>query len=155
KDEGAVHVRVDLPDNAMISPTAFARLTLIAEADGQPAQSVTRDVPAMPAGTPSVSFGDLAIGKGVRLSVLGFATSGRLVGFGRALPPVDIAAGTVRDVDILLRRPFAYVTGGTSLHLFDTTVEPGTAFASTLDLVAMPTAVATTPDGAEVVVVAG
>jgi len=155
--DGAVHVRVILPESSALSPVAskLARLTLIAESEGVPAQSTTRDVPANPASGGAVSFGDVPVGAGVRLSLLGYAASGRLVGYGRAIAAVDVSGDAVRDVEIRLRKPFTYVTGGNRLHAFDTTVEAGQSFVGKLDIVTMPTAVATTPDGAEIVVVSG
>jgi hypothetical protein len=157
-ESGAVHVRIEVPEKAALSPlmSGPARLTLIAEADGQPAQSATRDLPAPgAAATSTVSFGEIAVGTGVRVSLLAETAAGRLVGFGRASTPLAVTTGDAPDVPIRLRRPYAYVAGGASLAVFDTTVEPGAAFAAELDAVAQPHAVATTPDGAEIVVVAG
>src|SRR5262245_13119515 len=115
--DGAVHVTIDLPASATLSPLSsqLARLTLIAERPGQPAQSSTRDVPPMPAGKPALSFGDIAVGAGVRVSLLGLTSSGRLVGFGRTNAPLDVSGSDVVDVTIRLRRPFAYVAGGAQL----------------------------------------
>lgn len=154
-DSGAVHVRIEVPEKAALSPlmTRPARMTLIAEADGQPAQSATRELPAT--GAPTVSFGEIAVGAGVRVSLLAETAAGRLVGYGRTSAPLDVGSDSALDVPIRLRRPYAYVSGGSRLAVFDTTVETGAAFASRLEGVAQPRAVATTPDGAEIVVVAG
>ena len=155
-DAGGVHISIGLPDDAL-SPVAqnLARLELVAESDGKPAESVTRDVPAAAMGRPAIGFGDIALGNAVRLSLRGFSASGRLVGFGRASAPVDIKDGSSLAVSIPLRRPFAYVAGGSSLVACDTTVEPGDAFVSAIDAGAAPAAVATTADGTEVLAIGG
>jgi hypothetical protein len=154
-DDGAVHVRVLWPESAQLSPVSseLARLTLVTESAGAPAQASTRDVPATGGGT--VSFGALPLAAGVRISLLGHTAAGRLVGYGRASVPIDVDGGTVHEVPIRVRRPFAYVSGGARLQVFDTTVEAGQPFASELEAAATPSAVATTPDGAEVVVLSG
>jgi hypothetical protein len=154
--EGAVHVRVELPENATLSPLAsgLAQLTLVAERDGEPAQTTTRLLPAMPVGAPAVGFGDLGVGPGARVSLVGRTAAGRLVGFGRAAAPLDVAPGDTVEIAIPLRRPFAYVAGGGRLGAFDTTVEPADPFATRIESVVDPVAVTVTPDGAEIVVVA-
>jgi len=115
-NDGAVHIAIALPDDALSPLTEdLTRLELVAEADGKPAESVTRDVPPNARGQATIGFGDLAIGDGVRLSLFGFGASGRLVGYGRASVPVDFEAGNAVDISIALRRPFAYVAGGSSL----------------------------------------
>jgi hypothetical protein len=129
-------------------------MTLIAEIDGQPAQSATRDLP--PDGDArAVSFGEVAVGAGVRVSVHALTAAGRLVGYGRTSTPLEVSTSEAIEVPIRLRRPYAYVSGGASLAVFDTTVEPGAPFAAQIAAVQQPQAVAATPDGAELVVVAG
>jgi len=155
-DSGGIHIAIQLPDDAL-SPVMqnLARLELVAQVDGQPAQNLTRDVPAGPFGAPPIGFGELAIGQGVHLSLFGFSASGRLVGFGRAASTVDIKAGGSVQVRIPLRRPFAYVAGGSSLLACDTTVEPGSAFVAPLGAAAASRAVATTPDGNQLLTIGG
>lgn len=153
--EGAVHVRVSLPENPQLSPLAseLAFLTLVAERDGEPAQTATRQVPASPMGGAAVGFGDISVGPGALVSLIGRTAAGRLVGYGRASAPLDVAAGETVDLDIRLRRPYAFVAGASRLGAFDTTVEPEVPFAGRVESVVDPAAVTVTPDGAEVVVV--
>ena len=87
------------------------------------------------------------------MSLIATTAAGRLVGYGRAGAPVDIFGDQIVTVSIPLRRPFAYVAGGTKLNLFDTTLEQGAAYKSILDLgPSRPVAVATSPNGMDVVV---
>ena len=153
--EGAVHVRVEVPQNQALSPMQRdpARLTLTTERDGEPPQRETRDTPASPQEAP-LNFGEITVGANARVSLLAEAASGRMVGFGRTSTPLEVAAGEVLDVTIRLRRPFAYVAGGPALGVFDTTVESGDPFASELAGVAQPTAVTVTPDGGDLLVAA-
>src|SRR5262249_30681959 len=130
----------------------LARLGLVAEARGKLPERATRDVPN-PIGTASIGFGDLDLGPGVTVTLLGFSANGRLVGYGRASAPIDITAGSSVDVPIRLRRPFAYVAGSTTLLTADTTVEPGNPFINFINQAPAAQAVATTPHGAPVLMV--
>jgi hypothetical protein len=153
-ESGGVHVALQLPGDTSLSPLTqgLSRLELDAESPGQPAQNPARDVPLKAMSGQTIAFGDLDIASGVRLAVRGFSASGRLVGYGRALAPVSITAGSDVNVDIRLRRPFAYIAGGPTLYACDTTVE-GDDFIRSLDAVSTPDAVATTPDGNSVLAV--
>jgi len=154
-NNGGVHVEIELPTDALSPITGgLSRLDLVAEAPGKLPQRATRDLPS-PIGNATIGFGDLDLGPGVTVTLLGFSATGRLVGFGRASTPIDITAGSAVDVPIRLRRPFAYVAGGASLLACDTTVEPGDAFVDTIAAAAAPQAVATTPDGAGVIAIGG
>jgi hypothetical protein len=152
---GAVHVTIDLPDDPDLSPAAdLARLQLVSEVGGAPGQPTNRDVTSTMAGA-DIDFGTVSIHPGVRLSLIGFATTGRLVGFGRASAPITVTSDASQAVTIPLRRPFAYIAGGDALVACDTTVEPGAPFALTIDAAPQPVAAAATPDGTQVVAVGG
>jgi hypothetical protein len=151
---GAVHLQIELPDDRALSPASedLARLTLVTEIDGGQGQITSREVSSTVVGT-QISFGDVAIDAGVHLSLLAFAASGRLIGYGRALAPIAVTSDAELAVTIPLRRPFAYVSGGPALLACDTTVDPGQPFASAIADAAQPVAVAATPDGAAVIAV--
>jgi hypothetical protein len=154
-EDGTVRLRVELPADGTLSPLGpdtEARLTLIAESSGEPAEVLTRDFDPQAS---SAEFGDLAIRDGVRISLQAETPGGRLLGFGRASEPISVQAGEEIEVPIRLRRPFAYVAGAASLTAMDTTLDPGDTYHSSMGGPPNPVAVATTPDGAEIVIVAG
>jgi hypothetical protein len=150
-DDGAVRLRLVGPEVAELSPLddRLASLTLIIEADGRPPEVVTRDLGGSP-----LELGEVPVGDGVRISLLGTSSSGRMVGFARTAAPLSVSASEVVEVSLQLRRPFAYVAGGTRLWSMDTTVEPGAVYGTSLEVPDPPVALAPTPDGREVVVVA-
>ena len=154
--QGGIHLAIELPADPNLSPltAGMTRLDLHAEAAGQPLATVSRNLDADGLAGRTIGFGDLDVMPGVRLTLLGYTASGRLVGFGRASAPIDVSAGSSVEVTVRLRRPFAYVAGGSTLLACDTTVEPGSPFDTPVDVAARAAAVATTPDGSAIVSVA-
>ena len=153
---GSVELVIDLPAEARLSPVddRLARFTLIAAAEGLPARVENRDVDRAPMPGQTLAFGEVPIAPGVRIELLASSPSGRLLGFGRA-DVGEVTDGDSISVPVKLRRPFSYVAGGQSLWAFDATLESGQAYAQPVTVPAPPAAVATTPDGGEVVVAAG
>jgi hypothetical protein len=152
---GRVELVIDLPAEMALSPIddRVARLTLMTQATGLSTQVENVDVAIPPMRGQTLAFGDVPIANGVLLDLQATSPSGRLLGFGHA-GPLDVTSGDALSVSVKLRRPFAYVAGGASLWAFDATVEPGQPYARAVAMPAGPAAVATTPDGGEVVVVA-
>src|SRR5262249_8035555 len=149
---GGVEIVIDLPAAAQLSPMddRVARLTLVTRAGGRAAQVDNIDVTASPMRGNSLAFGDVPIATGVELDLQATSPSGRLLGFGHA-GPLDVTSGDAVSVSMKLRRPFVYVAGGAALWAFDATVEPGQPYARPVAVPPQPAAVATTPDGGEVV----
>jgi hypothetical protein len=152
---GSVELVIDVPADSSLSPIddRVARLTLVTQADGRSTQLQNVDVASPPMRGQILAFGDVPIDTGVMLDLQATSPSGRLLGFGHA-GPLDVTSGGAVSVSVRLRRPFVYVAGAASLWAFDATVEPGQPYARAVAMPAQPAAVATTPDGGEVVVVA-
>lgn len=154
-DDGVVRLRVDLPDDPTLSPLGpdtAAVLVLRAEADGVPPEVLSRSFdPAAGA----MDFGDLPINDGVWVSVRAESPGGTLLGYGRSGAPVRVAAGVETTVEILLRKPFAFVTGAPRLQVMDTTSDPGKRFDGEATASTDPRAVVVTPDGWAVLVARG
>lgn len=151
-DLGAVRIRIETPSEPALSPVdgRVDSLTLVVEADGLPAESRTRSALDRAEG---IDFGEVPIRDGVRLTLFASSAAGSVLGYGRAAP-IDVGATETIEVPVRLRRPFTFVAGGGDLKAFDPTLEPGQTYVSAIGL-ASPTAVATTPDGAEVLAIAG
>lgn len=155
RSSGNVEIVIDLPTEAQLSPIdeRVARLTLQTQADGRSTQTDNIDLAAPPMRGQALAFGEVPIATGVQLDLQATSPSGRLLGFGHA-GPLDVTAGDALSVSVKLRRPFVYVAGAALLWAFDATVEPGQPYALPVAVPSSPVAVATTPDGGEVVVVA-
>ncbi len=99
-----------------------------------------------------LAFGRLPVADGLDLELSGAAASGRVLAYGRAAGPVDVTVDHDIVVPVRTRLPFAYVAGGDGLLAVDTTREPGQPYATALAMPSATSAVATTSDGADVVV---
>ncbi|RMH43568.1 MAG: hypothetical protein D6689_04845 [Deltaproteobacteria bacterium] len=152
--EAGVHIELLLPDDPALSPVGdplqLAEISLIATVPGEPPQRFTQRVTD---GSHDVGLGRLPVGSGLRLAVELRAASQRLIGYGRAVAPVDVQADEDVTIPIVMRRPFAYVTGSAGLDAFDAAVEPGLPYAARLALPAPPRATAPTTAGDTLVAV--
>lgn len=103
----------------------------------------------------ALDVGSIDPGDGLRIGVELRSATQRLVGIGRS-ELLDIGSSASAKIEIHLRRPYIYVTGGTSLAAFDSAKDSGElTFVSELGAVSDPQQVATSSDGAQIVVVAG
>ncbi len=151
-DSGGVQLQLDVPSDPALDPFArsIAELTLRASRDGDPLYEATRTVDGA---VTDLSLGRLPVGDQLQLELLGTAVSGRMLAYGRAAEPVDVTADRDVTVPLRVRLPFAYVSGGDGLLAIDATREPGQSYATPLAMPSPTSAVATTGDGADVVVV--
>ncbi|MBI4510749.1 MAG: hypothetical protein HY698_14030 [Deltaproteobacteria bacterium] len=151
--EGGVRIRIDAPVDPTLSPLdeRVATVALLTEEEGQLLQLATR-----PAGdrSSSLGLGEIRVGEGVRLALQVLSPTGRMLGHGRATGPVEVSAERVSEVPIRLRRPLAFVAGAFDLRAFDTTLDPGEPMERGIAVGSFPVAVAPTPDGGELVVIA-
>ena len=103
----------------------------------------------------ALEVGAIDPGNNIRIGVELRSATQRLVGFGRS-DLLDIGAGTSAAVEVHLRRPYIYVTGDTSLAAFDSAKDSGdVTFVGAVAGVTSPQQVATSADGAEIIVVGG
>jgi hypothetical protein len=109
--EGSVEIVFLLPESESLSPIAgnLAEITVVSTVPGEPPRSEARHVTH---GSEEVNIGSVKIADGVTLAVELRSPSKRLIGYGRSAGPIDIEAEGVTEVPIMLRRPFAYATGG-------------------------------------------
>ncbi len=154
--EGTVELIFHLPEAEHLSPVgtnlSLAEITVITEVPGKEPQRQSRRALD---GSQQIDIGSVSIADGVTISVEMRSPSQRLIGFGRAAGPVDVPADGVAQVDIELRRPFAYLTGGTAgIVTLDTAVDPVFPFLSAIQMAPNPVGVAATRTGTELVTVA-
>lgn len=143
-----VTLRLDVPDDAL---AGAATLRLTATADGEVIHTAVATPPVR--GAP-IAFGEVPIAAGVTFELAGLAATGRVVAYGRS-GAVDVPDDGVIDVAIPVRRPYVYLAGGDALLAIDAAREPGDTTPIAIDVGGSPTAARVTPDGVEVVVVAG
>ena len=148
-DPGGVQLRLELPDDPALDPLVqVAELRLTARAGGEVVHTATVEDPVR--GAP-LDFGDVPVADGVEFELRGVAPSGRVVAYGRAAA-VDVGAEEVVEVPVRVRRPFVYLGGGDQLLAIDATLEPGEAYATTIDVGGPVSGAEVTADGADVVV---
>lgn len=144
--DGSVRIVVDTPVAAELSPVdeRLVTVAMTIEAEGMPPAVTTRPAAGHAEG---LDLGQVPIADGVRLSLSALNGAGRLIGFGRS-PQVDVRLGDDLEVTIRLRRPFGYVAGGSTLAVFDPTIDPGQAYLSSVGLSqGAPVAAVPSPDG--------
>lgn len=99
-----------------------------------------------------LDMGGIAPGDDLRFTVELRSPTQRLLGYGRSAL-VDMRSGESGPVPLNVRRPFVYLAGGTHVAIFDTTQDASTpAYRGQIDVIGDPLAVATTADGAELLV---
>jgi hypothetical protein len=117
---GSVDIVLDLPTPMDLAPAGASTVTLIAEAPGESPRATTSEI----RDDGSFDLGKLPVADGLSLSVVLRSTTQRVVGYGRAEARVDIRARDPVEVDVPVRRPFAYVTGPTgAIAAMDTTLD--------------------------------
>jgi len=117
---GSVDIVLDMPTEADLAPTGARTVTLVTVAPGEPARATTSAIAA----DGSFDLGKLPVEDGVSVSIVLRSPTQRVVGYGEATGLVDVTPRDAVQVDVPMRRPFAYVTGaGTNLQAFDTTAD--------------------------------
>jgi hypothetical protein len=151
-ESASVRLTLEAPTAEELSPLdgRVANLTLMVTGEGLETQIQTRAVADR---MEELSLGEVPIAPALQLTLIASDLAGRLVGFGRGEGPVDVALGDDVEVAIRMRKPFAYATGGPALLAFDTTLDATQSYLSTVQAL-NPDAVAVTPDGADVAIVA-
>jgi hypothetical protein len=120
---GRLELVLDLPEGDDLRPAGMTTVTVIA----QPFEDD-------PVATTSVisnnrfEAGELPAGEPVSLQVALRDGTGRLVGYGQALEPIELSADSLTRVRIAVRRPFLYATSSAGptngLFTFDPTSTP-------------------------------
>ena len=153
-EDASLRIRISAPADPELSPLDD-RLSLVTLQVTGP--SITTQIQSRPVvrGEP-LDLGEVPIADGLSLTLAASDAAGRLLGFGRTEAPVDVSLGVDAEIEVRLRRPFAYMIGGPQLTAIDTTFDitqpnyrrdlAGTGAAS---------AVAVPPDGRDIVVVEG
>lgn len=149
--EGSVEIRFLLPDDDLSPMTGLSEITVITDVPGEP---VRRETLLVPADATELTGGTVPIADGVEISVELRAATRRLIGYGRSDGPVDVALDGVTEVPIRVRRPFAYVTGATSVQTFDTAREAIDDYAGSIAMSPAPTVMASTHGGGELLTAA-
>ncbi|HTJ40837.1 MAG TPA: hypothetical protein VL463_02040 [Kofleriaceae bacterium] len=117
---GSVDIVLQMPSKAELAPAGAATVTLVAEQPGETPKATTSVI----SDDGSFDLGKLPVVDGLSLSVVLRSSTQRVVGYGRALTAVDITARDQLEVDMPVRRPFAYVTGASGgLVALDTTLD--------------------------------
>jgi len=149
-----VEITFLLPESAELSPigtnVTLAEVALVTDVPGESPQRFS--VPISD-GSNGLNLGRLPVADGVRLSVELRAPSQRLIGYGRSPSPVDVVADGVIQIEIRLRRPFAYVTGGAEIATYDAALEPGFPYRGAISVAPVPLAAVSTFAGDELVTV--
>src|SRR5579862_2267200 len=126
---GSVDIVLDMPQNSALAPTGAATIELIAQQLGETPTGSTSDI----ADDGSFSLGKLPVVNGLSLSVVLRSTGQRVVGYGEATSPVDVDARAAIEVDVPVRRPFAYLTGPTTgIAALDTTLDGSAKYQSSI-----------------------
>lgn len=118
--EGAVEIALAFPTDTTLSPGTLAptELTLFY---GPPGKRPSAMVTSIDDPGSALTMGRLAAGTPVHLAVALHSSTRRLVGYGRALAPVEVLPGQVTTVSLPMRRPFVYMTGGPDITVVDST----------------------------------
>jgi hypothetical protein len=147
---GGVAVHLGIPESPELDPFGqpIAELTLTAFADGRTIYSATR-----PSG--SLEFGRIPVAEDVQFELAAVAPTGRVIGFGRSAELVDVAHDRSVEVELEMRRPFAYVSGSPTMLAIDGTLEPGRDYAAPITLGGQVSAAAALPNGNEVIISIG
>lgn len=138
--DGRVVLELQLPERAELDPLRDAdTLTLDVLRGGETVHSATIEVPARGAG---LDFGDIPVGEGVQFEVRASTEAGRVVGFGRSVEAIEVSDDDEVRVPIVMRRAFAYLSGGDALVAIDASRGPGDDYVSMIDVGAPLLAVA-------------
>jgi hypothetical protein len=117
---GSVDLVLDLPADADLAPVGARTVTLVTAAPGNTPRATTSEIAA----DGSFDLGKLPVDDGLSVSVVLRSPTQRVVGYGEAPGLVDVVPRDVVEVDVPMRRPFAYLTGaGANLQAFDTTAD--------------------------------
>jgi hypothetical protein len=152
---GEVAIELILPEDPALSPAGdrLAQLTLLTWEPGQAPRSESRAIDDTSAG---LDMGLLEAGRPVNIAIELTSVTQRLIGYGASPLPVSPSSSDDSVVTIQVRRPYVYAAGSPArLDAFDSTLDPGQAGIFGGIAVSAPLASAPTPDGAELVVVAG
>jgi len=151
--EGAVSITFLMPEDDNLSPVGtdltMGQLTLTVQVPGAPPRRTSR---RLLDGSTGVDVGTIPIANGVSIAVELRSPSQRLIGFGHTATPFDVDAHGVAQVDIVMRRPIAYVTGADPLATFDGALESTFAYRGAVSTGARASVVAPTHAGDRLVV---
>lgn len=128
---GSVDIVLDMPAKAELAPAGAATITLVAQQPGTTPVATTSVI----ADDGTFDLGKLPVVSGLALSVVLRSQTQRVVGYGRAAAPVDVDARDIVEVDVPMRRPFAYVTGPSAgVAAMDTTLDATQKYQSTISI---------------------
>jgi hypothetical protein len=114
---GRLDLVLDLPDDGDLRPAGMTTVTVVAQPfSGDPVETTS-----VIAGDQTFQAGDLPAGEPVAIQVELRDATGRLVGYGRALAPVELSVDEITEVRIAVRRPFVYAASSAGLFTFDPT----------------------------------
>jgi hypothetical protein len=153
QSQGEVRLDLHYPDSQDLAPITadVGQVTLVTYGPDEAPVAETRQL--LDAGEP-LDMGRIAVGDGMTLALQLRAPNQRLLAYGRSPDALDVAADQVITVPVLVRKPYAYLTGHTRLAAFDTTRDAtaSTAYRGWLNLSRAPVVAASTQDGAFLVV---
>jgi hypothetical protein len=114
---GRLELVLDLPENGDLRPAGMTTVTVVAQPfSGDPVETTS-----VIAADDTFQAGDLPAGEPVAIQVELRDATGRLVGYGRALAPVELSVDEITQVRIAVRRPFLYAASSAGLFTFDPT----------------------------------
>jgi hypothetical protein len=121
---GAVDIVLDVPGDTSLAPAGAATVTLVTQRPGEAARAAT----SVMADDGTFDLGKLPVGNDLSVSVILRSSAQRVVGYGRAAELINVDPRNPIEVQVPMRRPFAYATGAPNqLAAFDTTVDSSRA----------------------------
>jgi hypothetical protein len=142
-----------MPELVELSPTesVIGEVSLVTYMPDEAPQSETRQL--VDPGAP-LSLGRLDVAEGVSLALELRTPNRRLIGYGRSPGTIEVQATETVRVPMKIRRPFVYVSGGTTLATFDSTRDATVtdSYLGQIDVGGSPWVAVPTQDGADLVV---
>lgn len=136
-------------DSLAPDPARIAQVTLVTTMSGSSPVSETQVV----APGNALTFGRVPAGGDVEVAIELRSATQQLIGFGRT--QVDVTAGETTPVELAIRKPFVYLSGGDALAVLDATIEDeASSSLAPLPVGGDAIAAAATRDGTELWVVA-
>ena len=153
---GSVRLRLELPASEALDPLG-PRLAAFGLTMTEPDGTLLVDTRAAADDPGLLAFGDLPVSDALTVAMTAEDGTGRLLGFGRGTAPLTIQPHEAVELAVRMRRPLVYVGGAARLKSLDPTVDGADAAAwfvdvGDADVDSTPLAVATTPDGARVLI---
>ncbi|MFH2010880.1 MAG: hypothetical protein ABI333_30045 [bacterium] len=153
KSDGSLTVSLELPTEADLNPIGDARLhrvsLVVTDAAGEVKKIST--VPWNPVGR-QLDIGEVPVGQAGSLTLIGYSSTNQVLSYGEA-SLLNIGARDAVIVSMAFRKPFAYISGGPEISIFDTSRSHSEDLVQPIALDTenqLTTAVATTPDGRHV-----